>query len=395
MARILILDANQRSALAATRSLGARGLHVVAADETRQSLAGSSKYCKETFVYPPPYQDPEHFVAILKKEALQRKVRVILPMTDITTAILLQEQDQLEDFILPGSSFEAFDRLTDKWKLHQLAQALGVPVPKTILVEPGQGRREAFSQLTYPLVLKPHRSRIWTEGRWVKAEVRYAHSAQEAEGIVAAHEWLSRHPFLAQQYISGQAQGVFALYQQSEPVVVFAHKRLREKPASGGVSVLGESTEVDSRQAEIAGKILGAVKWHGVAMVEFKVTPDGTPYLMEVNARFWGSLQLAIDAGVDFPWLLYQVATGQTPDRVDRYKVGVRSRWLLGDLARLGRLLLGRDQSTRVRSERWREVFDFLRFFQKDTHYDVNRWEDLKPFFFELRRLLQRLSFSR
>jgi len=68
--------------------------------------------------------------------------------------------------------------------------------------------------------------------------------------------------------------------------------------------------------------------WHGVAMVEFKVSADGTPYLMEVNARFWGSLQLAIDAGVDFPWLLYQLATGRDVESDDDYVTGVKSRWL-------------------------------------------------------------------
>ena len=49
-------------------------------------------------------------------------------------------------------------------------------------------------------------------------------------------------------------------------------------------------------------ELLDELNWHGVAMVEFKVTEDGTPYLMEINTRFWGSLQLAIDAGVDFPY---------------------------------------------------------------------------------------------
>lgn len=390
MERVLVLDANQRSALAVTRSLGAKGLRVVAADETRRTLAGSSKYCQGTIVYPSPYSRPDDFVTTVRREAVQRGIKVIFPMTDITTSLLLQKQEQLDGFILPCSSLEAFDGLTDKWKLHELAQELGIPIPQTVFVRQAKDLPGALSQLTYPVVLKPHRSRIRTEGRWVAAEVKYAHSAPEAERIVTAYEWLSRHPFLVQEYIRGQAQGVFALYNQSKPVVFFAHKRLREKPPSGGVSVLSESVELSPRLAEIAHKILERVKWHGVAMVEFKVAPDGTPYLMEVNARFWGSLQLAIDCGVDFPWLLYQVATGQTPDRIDLYKVGIRSRWLLGDFLRLGRLLLGGGGAGQTGSERWKAVLDFLHFFERNTRYEVNRWDDLKPFFFELGRLLRR-----
>src|ERR671923_161553 len=82
---------------------------------------------------------------------------------------------------------------------------------------------------------------------------------------------------------------------------------------SGGVSVLSESVPIDPALRAIAERILDRVRWHGVVMLEFKITPAGAPCLIEANARFWGSLQLAIDAGVDFPYLLYQVATGQTP----------------------------------------------------------------------------------
>ena len=87
----------------------------------------------------------------------------------------------------------------------------------------------------------------------------------------------------------------------ARPVAFFAHKRLRERPPWGGVSVLSESAEPDPRLKALARQLLDDACWHGVAMVEFKVAPDGTPYLMEINTRFWGSLQLAIDAGVDFP----------------------------------------------------------------------------------------------
>ena len=71
-------------------------------------------------------------------------------------------------------------------------------------------------------------------------------------------------------------------------------------------------------------------------MLEYKQDHrSGVPFLMEVNGRFWGSLQLAVDAGVDFPYLCCQLALGQAPDVPASYTVGVRSRWLLGDLDHL------------------------------------------------------------
>ena len=70
-------------------------------------------------------------------------------------------------------------------------------------------------------------------------------------------------------------------------------------------------------------------------MVEYKVTPAGAPYLMEINARFWGSLQLAVSCGVDFPYLLAQSMLGREPSHHGGYVEGRRCRWLLGDLDHL------------------------------------------------------------
>jgi predicted ATP-grasp superfamily ATP-dependent carboligase len=185
---------------------------------------------------------------------------------------------------------------------------------------------------------------------------------------------------------------MFALYDHGKAVAFFAHRRLREKPPSGGVSVLSESIPIDARLREIAQRILDHVGWHGVAMVEFKVAADGTPYLMEVNARFWGSLQLAVDAGVDFPCLLYKVAVGERPDETNDYQIGIKSRWLLGDLDCLYLTLKGGSNRFQTRQSRWRTMLQFVRFFEKKTRYEVNRWDDWRPFLAELKQYRRQTS---
>ena len=95
-------------------------------------------------------------------------------------------------------------------------------------------------------------------------------------------------------------------------------------------------------------------------MVEFRVAADGTPYLMEVNGRFWGSLQLAIDCGVDFPWLAHCVTQDLPVPEPQPYAVGKRLRWLLGDLDSL--LISVRDRQSTTRDKR-HSLTAFLRSF--------------------------------
>ena len=387
MQKVLILDANQRSALAATRSLGAKGIHVVVADETTKTLAGTSRYCRESLVYPSPHQNPEAFITTLKKDSRERGIKVIFPMTEISTSLVLKHRQKFEDVSLPFVPFKTFDRLTNKWTLFELALKLGIPIPTTYFISEKQELSQIYPRLRFPVVLKPYRSKIWTNGGWISASVKYAGSVQEVEDRVAKHEYLNHHPFLIQEYIQGQGQGIFALYDQGKPVALFAHRRLREKPPSGGVSVLSESIELNPLMCAMARKILETENWHGIAMVEFKVSDDGTPYLMEVNARFWGSLQLAIDSGVDFPWLLYCLAIGHPLQKSNGYKIGVKNRWLLGDCAQLYKLLLKNETTPQLtRAEKWRSVVQFLNFFEGNTRYEVNRWNDLTPFLFELKQ---------
>jgi len=123
-------------------------------------------------------------------------------------------------------------------------------------------------------------------------------------------------------------------------------------------------------------------------MLEYKQDHrTGTPFLMEVNARFWGSLQLAIDAGVDFPYLVYQLARGERPVAAP-YRAGVKSRWLLGDLDHLLMRLFDRGRDLDLPAfapSKWRTLRDFLSPAGPDLHYEVLSRDDPGPFRYELR----------
>ena len=127
-------------------------------------------------------------------------------------------------------------------------------------------------------------------------------------------------------------------------------------------------------------------------MVEFKRDQrDGSLRLMEINGRFWGSLQLAIDAGVDFPALLVAMAAGETLPAASAYRLGTRSRWFWGDVDALLMILMRSRKSLNLPHShpgRWRSVWNFLFDSAKEQREEVLRRDDPKPWVLETRRWL-------
>jgi len=339
MARILLTDGEQRSTLAATRSLGRAGHTVTVLSRHPAPLAGASKHARAVSIHPDPGADPAGF-----REALDRAVRateadVLLPMTDVSVPFALELRERHPQLRIPFPDAATYHQVSDKRRLLEVAEGLGVPVPRQATLEAAAGGREleaVVAPLGFPLVIKPARSAVEGPEGTRRFGVSIAADLSGLQALVRAHP-PEAFPLLLQEQVRGPGLGVFALFWEGEPVAWFAHRRLREKPPTGGVSVYRESVALRDDLREHATRLLAHHRWSGVAMVEFKEDRDtGTPYLMEINGRFWGSLQLAIDAGVDFPRLLVALALGEDPAPVaSTPRTGIRSRWLLGDLDHL------------------------------------------------------------
>ncbi|MBW0146444.1 carboxylate--amine ligase [Marinobacter arenosus] len=386
--RILVLDGNQRASLAAVRSLGARDLWVAVGESSATSMAGLSRYCSRMVSYPDPCGSPRLFFKALLELIEKHDISFLLPITEATTYALLLYREELPDSVtLPFPSTEAVEQLANKNELFRFAANIGVPIPSTSFcdnVDEGLRKLEGIDR--FPIVLKPFKSKILENDSITSTRVLIADSAEDARALLKSHTFFS-HPFTIQSFIEGTGQGVFALFHQGKAVCYFSHRRLREKPPGGGVSVLSESAPLDDSLRVSAEKLLESVGWHGVAMVEFRVDHNGTGYLMEVNPRFWGSLQLAIDSGIDFPWWLYLVCTNKRPPEVVwRHR---RVRWILGDLDRLF-IVLKSPTSKYSAREKLIEIFRFLKPGAR-TRHEVNRWNDLKPFWFELKQYVRAL----
>ena len=389
MPRVLVTDGDQRPALAIVRSLTRHGMSVLAGSDQQISLASCSRYCRGGVRYPSPHSAPEAFTRWLEDFVARERIDVVLPVTDVTMHLVSRMATTLRAHTaLPVPAFDAFDFVSDKARLVEWAAQCGVRTPRTNIVTGMDALHAAIDRVTYPAVVKPIRSRYLTPWGWQRTGVHYASSREELLKLYQDVHYLTAQPTLIQERICGPGVGMFVLFDDGRPIAEFAHRRLREKPPSGGVSVLRESVAVDPVLRRWAERLLGPLGWHGVAMLEFKRdAATGEPYLIEVNGRFWGSLQLAIDAGLDFPRLAVQLALGETPARTPAYREGVRSRWLLGDLDHLLLRLRRTNRELQLPETapgRARAVWQFFQCFGRDLHYEIEKIHDPGPGVFEL-----------
>ena len=388
MATILVTDGDQRAALAIVRSLGRAGHRVVVAAPARRSLAGASRHAAASVRVPDALAEPDAFGDALAAAVEAHGVDVVLPVAEPALDATLKVRERLRASV-PFPDLETFRRASDKAWVAATAADVGLATPaQVVLGSPEEARGLPASDR--PRVLKPARS--IQGGR--KLSVSYAGSG-DALAEALAELPAEAFPLLVQERVVGPGTGVFLLRWEGRTVAAFAHRRLREKPPSGGVSVLRESVPLEPALRASCEALLDRLDWRGVAMVELKVDrQDGRAHVMEINGRFWGSLQLAIDAGVDFPRLLVDLALGREVEPVLTYRHGVRSRWLMGDVDHLllrmarspERLDLPPGAPGRVRV-----LAGFLKAFLPPTREEVLRPLDPAPFLFELRAWLASL----
>ena len=392
--RILVTDGNSRAALAITRSLGKAGHTVIVGSTSIRSLAGSSKYCKSRICYPDPDRYNGTFISYIADYVEHESVDVLLPVTDITTMTIGANRMRIPAFCaLPFPEIDTVRMVADKAAMMQLAEKLSVDIPQSTTIDNYADIGEINHGLRYPIVIKPFKSRVQVDGGWLYTGVTYAHDAHELECILKDLD-PRIFPVLLQEKIIGPGMGVCICAHHGNMIAAFSHRRLREKPPSGGVSVLRESVPLDPLALEFSEHMLHELKWHGVAMVEFKQdVRDGRPKLMEINGRFWGSLQLAIDAGVDFPKLLIDSLNGPFDAPKVTYRTGVRTRWLWGDFDALMIRLLRPQEKLDLPPgfpSKLRYLLDFLSY-DGNTRLEIEQLDDLRPMVYESTQWIGRI----
>jgi len=392
---VLVTDGENRSSLAVTRSLGRFGCKVVVTGLQKKNLASSSRYCVDRYAVPSPLHDGPTYLATILGILSNQKIDILFPMTEPTILLLAEYRDQFPEYtILACPALEKIRTIFDKFAVFRLAQENGIAIPKTLFVDNRDdffGKKNTVHQ--FPVVIKPAMSKIPIKDGFLSTGVRYAHDKAELEKLYEKELALD-FPSMIQEKVIGPGTGLFTLFQNGRHLALFSHQRLREKPPSGGVSVVCESVALDEEMVEASQKLLAAVDWQGVAMVEFKRDiRDGQAKLMEINGRFWGSLQLAIASGVDFPVLFLHQLTQSAQKRVadDNYRIGLRMKWFLGTLDHLIIRLRHKESTLNLppgSGSKTDALYEFLKLKEKNSVFDVIDRKDIGPFWSELQAYL-------
>lgn len=388
--KVLVLGHDTRCLIAILRSLGRKNIEVHIAGCSATSSALRSRFL--TAVHNLPRFDPASDDWLRKLTALMdhEAYDLVIPATEFA---VLSCQLHAEELARHGKVYllspKLFDLVNDKAAIYEIAAREKIPVPTTVVFRKGKDTIEA-THFRFPVFVKPSCSVSAHKGGLKDYAVRIEHAGELSNYVQSLLE--SHDQVLIQDSVAGRGCGVELLVHNGHILFAFQHRRLHESTGFG--SSYRESVSLDPDLFEASEKLVKALNYTGVVMIEFKVDEEtGDWHFIEINARFWGSLPLAVAAGADFPFSLYELLVNDKRDFEQRYRLGIRCRNLSADI-RWMRSSLRKKSADRWRGmdvnriSKWRLLADVGRIIFLRDRLDTFTVDDPRPAFYEMGRLI-------
>jgi Predicted ATP-grasp enzyme len=391
----LVLDAVLRQSLVTVRTLGQRGIRVAALETSafRCIPTFASRWCQHAYVAPGYEQSMEPFVAYLTLLLQHTGARMLFTASDGTLELLRAHRALFEPLTRVAIANEAALKVaTNKDQTLAVARQLGLNVPVGVTVTSVVDVKEALKTIGLPAVVKPNVSWLWGEQRGVRLICALVATPDEAYQAV---ERLTQDggSVLLQKFLTGRREAMSFLYAHGEVYARFAQWARRTQPQLGGTSVYRKSIAVPDDIGTQAERLIREINLDGYSEVEFRRDADGTPYLMEINPRLSASVEVAVRAGVDFPYLIYQWAMGERIDHIHSYKTDKWMRFLEGDVITTLQAL--REQGRPGVANAREALFDFWSSFFVPSRYDYVDIHDPIPALVATQNLIDRWRVKR
>lgn len=379
--KVLVLGTDTRVVLAILRSLGRKRIATDVAWIDPESIALRSRYLRRFHAIPDysPASDlwKERLTDLLEKE----KYDLVIPANDSTLVPLQLHRKDFERFAeVPLHEDATFDVVFDKARSFDLARRLGVNVAPAIRVE-AFDRRSLPADLVFPAIVKPLTT---FDG---EREDGASNVVLKIENWGDLERTLRTPPYdrgcLVQEFFPGVGMGVEVLAHEGRILTAHQHQRLHETMSYG--SSYRKSVPLDGELYGAAEKLMAALRYTGVAMVEYLYDLESKRWIfVEINGRFWGSLPLAVAAGADFPYYFYRYRVAGIRTFPREYRTGVYCRNLLLDWQ-------GRNTRKRTGRSRTRDlVDDVVALASVRDHFDSFAWDDVQPAMSEIARFAGR-----
>jgi len=335
--RILVTNSSYWNALAVVRALGRAGHSVFVAGPrsasrlARQGVATWSRYSAKKLYYTDPAHDAEQYASDIVEILQSESIDVLCPIGIKEVLATLRSEDTIRPLVaIPFGSYEAVSEANDKSHVMRAAAEAGVPTPQTEHVEGIEGLRAL--QVDSPTVVKTcigaASQGVWMvpdPERWPQTLTQISEKLEKTEA--AERLYLDAERFVVQELIPGRVHDVCLLADHGEVKALLTQERIKTVSLSGGAGLMNVTTR-EPEIAEYARRLVRHLQYHGLAQVEFiRDSRDGSYRLLEINAKYWGTLALSVAAGIDFPGLAVQLAIGRpVPESFD-YRVPLTYRW--------------------------------------------------------------------
>ena len=349
---------------------------MAALETSSEAPAFSSRWCQRGFVCP-AVDTTGAYLAFLEQLLERTGARVLIPSHDGTIALLRQHRARVGQRVRIALANErAMTIAVNKEQTLAVAKRLGISVPRGLVVRMVDEVPMAVKEIGLPAVVKPSESWLWHGQHGMRVTSRVVTSPDEARRAVAELTG-SGGVTLFQQLLSGRREAVSFLYANGNMYARFAQWAKRTEPPLGGNSVLRQSIAVPTDIGAQAEWLVRELDLEGYSEIEFRRDSASVPYLMEINPRLSASIEVAVRAGVDFPYLLYQWASGRALERGNGYRIGGWMRHLGGDIETTIDSL--QQHGRPGIPPRMRTIMNFGASFLKPMGYDYFDWKDPLP----------------
>ncbi|HZP80279.1 MAG TPA: ATP-grasp domain-containing protein [Chthonomonadaceae bacterium] len=389
---VLVLGAHPRTVVTIARSLHRRRIPVLVASFVSWQPCFPSRAIAR-FVQLPDYREaPQAFWEALCRLIATHQPDLLLPSSDEALRAIAPHDSALrKQLYLACPPPEIVCRVLSKAETMEAAMRCGVAVPVTYEANDLAALEGLRDRLSFPLLAKARDKEILSIA-YLPPRYFCTYEALQA-AFQADPQFGSR--IVLQEYCAGDDVGIGVLMHRGEALTLFQYRALKTMPHAGGVSVLTFSEPVNPELAENAIRLLRELEWEGVAQVDFRHDPiSGKAALLEINGRFWGSLAAATQAGVDFPYYVWQLAHGETPSVPAGYPSGLLARWAVGDFMRLLHLY-GSERNGLPRPSRLQATAQFCWDFRPGVREMSWAWNDPIPTLMEAGKVLRKEAGSR